>query len=102
MFKVPHRSGIFERLAVVRGLYDDDAESVLRPIRAFFQQHAIAAKFVYEIGSPAKHIAALAESGKFDLLMMGSRGLGTFAGLLLRSVATGVLASCTIPVLLVR
>ena len=102
VLKVPHRAGIFERLAVVRGLYDDDAESVLRPIRAFFEKHAIDAKFVYEIGSPARHIAALAEAGKFDLLIMGSRGLGTFAGFIFRSVATRVLSSCTTPILLVR
>lgn len=102
VLKVPHRAGIFERLAVVRGLYDDDAESVLRPIRAFFDEHGIEARFVYEIGRPAEHIAALAESGKFDLLIMGSRGLGTVAGFLFKSVVTRVLSSCTTPILLVR
>jgi nucleotide-binding universal stress UspA family protein len=47
-------------------------------------------------------IAALANKGKFDLLMMGSHGHSTLGNLVMGSVATKVMAHCTAPVLLVR
>lgn len=47
-------------------------------------------------------IASYAASGKFDLLIMGSHGVGALKNLVLGSVATKVLAKCTVPVLLVR
>ena len=39
---------------------------------------------------------------KFDGVMMGPRGHGDIANLVLGSVVTKVLAECSIPVLLVR
>ena len=47
-------------------------------------------------------IAKMADSGKFDLLMMGSHGHGLLGNLVLGSVVTKVLAKCGTPVLLVR
>ena len=47
-------------------------------------------------------IAKHADSGKFDLVMMGSHGNGVLVNLVLGSVATKVLANCKTPVLLVR
>lgn len=44
----------------------------------------------------------MAESGKFDLLMMGSHGYSALGNLVMGSVATKVLAGCKVPVLLVR
>jgi nucleotide-binding universal stress UspA family protein len=43
-----------------------------------------------------------ADSGKFDLMVMGSHGHGLWANLIMGSVATQVLAFCKVPVLLVR
>ena len=50
----------------------------------------------------ADTIAALAAKGKYDLLMMGSHGHGSFKSLLMGSVATKVLSHTHIPVLLIR
>ncbi len=99
---MPHRALTLGGPAVVRALYDEDADAVLEPVRAFFRQHGLAARFVYEIGMPAEHIAKLAEDGKFDLVLMGSHGVGALAGLVLGSASTRVLALCRTPVLLVR
>jgi len=74
----------------------------LRPIRAFFEQQGIHATFVHTIGHVAQSIADLAEEGKFDLVVMGSRGHGDMVNLVLGSVATKVLAKCSVPVLLIR
>ena len=99
---VPHRAAAFVDAATVTKFYEDDAETVFRPIRAFFAQQGIEAKFVHTVGHAAESIAELAEKGKFDLLIMGSRGHGEVVNLVLGSVATKVLARCSTPVLLVR
>ena len=62
----------------------------------------ITATFVHKVGHPADEIAALAKAGGFDLLIMGSHGHGVLKNLVLGSVATKVLAQCSVPVLLVR
>ncbi len=99
---VPHRAAAFLDPKVVEGFYEDEAEKVFKPIRAFFQKQGIDARFVRKVGQPAELIAKLATSGRFDLLVMGSHGHGAVGNLVLGSVATKVLAKCSTPVLLVR
>ena len=99
---IPHRAAAFAGADVVRNFYDEDAEAVFRPIRAFFEQQGIAAKYVHVVGHVAESIAKTAAEGHFDLIVMGSRGDGDLANLVLGSVATKVLAKSTIPVLLIR
>ena len=99
---VPHRAAAFVGPEVVRQFHEEDAEIVLRPIRAFFKQQGIEATYVHTVGHASDSIAKLAEEGKFDLLLMGSRGHGDLVNLVLGSVATKVLAKCSTPVLLVR
>ena len=99
---IPHRAAVFQSLEQVRTYYEDDAEIIFKPIRAFFAMHDIEAKFVLHIGQVAVNIAKLAKRGNFDLLLMGSHGRGAAAGLVMGSVATKVLSLCTTPVLLVR
>ncbi len=57
---------------------------------------------MHTVGHVAQSIAKLAEEGKFDLVVMGSRGHGDVANLVLGSVTTKVLALCSVPVLLIR
>ena len=99
---VPARAASFVGTAAVTQFHEDDAEAVFRPIRAFFQQQGIDAKFVYAVGHAAEVIATHAEDGRFDLLVMGSRGNGEIVNLVLGSVATKVLARTSTPVLLIR
>jgi nucleotide-binding universal stress UspA family protein len=99
---LPHRAAAFQGLDVARSFYEDDAELIFKPVRQFLATHGIQATFVLRIGHPAKHIAALARNGRFDLLIMGTHGHGAAAGLLMGSVATKVLALCATPVLLIR
>ena len=99
---IPHRAAAFLEREQVRSYYEDDAEVVFKPIRAFFAMHGLDARFVMRIGPAAASIAKLAQQGRFDLLVMGSHGHGAAVGLLMGSVATKVLALCTTPVLLIR
>ena len=99
---VPHRAAAFVGQQQVREFYEADAELVFGPIRAFFAQHGFEASFVHTVGHAAQSIADLAQEGKFDLIVMGSRGHGEIANMVLGSVTTKVLAKCSVPVLLVR
>ena len=53
-------------------------------------------------GSPAEEIINVANVRKSDLIVMGSRGLGKLAGLLLGSQSQKVVSHAPCPVLIVR
>ncbi len=54
------------------------------------------------LGDPAAEIIGVAQDQRADLIVLGSRGHGRLAGLLLGSVAQKVLAHAACPVLVVR
>ncbi len=54
------------------------------------------------VGEPAHVIAHYAKEKGIDQIVMGTRGLGTVAGLVMGSVTTHVLSLTGIPVLLVK
>ncbi len=87
---------------VVNDYHTEEAEKVLSPAVKFLLRHGVNAKSVWKPGPVGQTIANFAESGKFDLVMMGSHGHGSFVNLVMGSVATQVLANCKVPVLMVR
>jgi nucleotide-binding universal stress UspA family protein len=82
--------------------YAESAEKVLSPVAKFLARHGIDAKSQWKVGHAGEVIAKFATAGKFDLLVLGSHGHGTWANLVMGSVATQVVAQCEVPVLLVR
>ena len=97
----PNAAKMLDR-ELIKGYYTDEAEKVFRPIRSFMKVQGLEASFISKVGHPADVIAKEADSGGYDLLMMGSHGHGLLGNLVLGSVATKVLAACKLPVLLVR
>jgi nucleotide-binding universal stress UspA family protein len=91
-----------ESRAAVQQFHADENAKVLAPIAKFLSRQGLDAKTVAKVGLPGPVIARFAETGKFDLVVMGSHGHGALANLVLGSVATQVLARCRVPVLLVR
>lgn len=87
---------------VVKGYQTEEAEKVLGPVTKFLQRHGIDAKSEWKVGPAGAAIAKVAESGKFDLVVLGSHGHGALGNLVMGSVATQVLANCKVPALLVR
>ena len=86
----------------VESFHAEQAEQVLEPVRAFAKQNGWNARFVHVVGPAAESIASLADKERVDLVVMGSHGHTALGGLLLGSVATGVLARCRTPVLIIR
>lgn len=99
---VPPRAAAVLDKAVLKAHYDEEAEKVFKPIRAFFTKQGIQANFVSKVGPPADTIASAADKGGYDLLILGSHGHGTLGNLVMGSVATKVLANCGTPALLIR
>ena len=80
----------------------EEAEKVLSPVSKFLARHGIEPKTLSKVGHAGEIISKAADSGQFDLLVMGSHGHGTLGNLVMGSVATQVLANCKVPLLLVR
>jgi nucleotide-binding universal stress UspA family protein len=99
---VPPRAAAALDKDVVKAYYESEAEKVFKPIRAFFKKKDVPIEYVSKVGHAADHIAALADKGKFDLLVMGSHGHSALGNLVMGSVTTKVMAHCKTPVLLVR
>lgn len=94
------------RAAVGKELVDtyhrEEAEKVLSPVTKFLVRHDIDAKTLSKVGHAGEIISKTAETGKFDLVVMGSHGHSNLGNLVMGSVATQVLAHCKVPVLMVR
>ena len=99
---IPSRAAKVAGKEMVDEFHRAEAELVLAPVAKFLVRHEIHAKSEWKVGPAGETIAKFADEGKFDLLVMGSHGNGALGNLVMGSVATKVLAQCTVPVLMVR
>ena len=82
----------------LRGLSEKDMASAQK----LFDKIGVAHDMVIRFGHPAEEIKAMSESGKFDLIVMGSKGRSSIKDMVVGSVAHKVLAIAKVPVLLVK
>jgi nucleotide-binding universal stress UspA family protein len=82
--------------------YDDEMTAVLAPAVALLAEHKLEATQVRKIGEPAREIVKFADEWGADLIVMGRHGQSGMLSLLMGSVAQKVLASTSIPVLLLK
>ena len=87
---------------LVTKYYEGEGQRVMTPVQKYLERQGVKAKCIWKTGEAGELIAKLAEAEKFDLVVMGSHGYGALANLVVGSVATKVLASCKVPVLIVR
>lgn len=99
---LPPRAAAALAKKIVQDHYAEEADKVFKPIRDLFAKHGVDAQFVHKVGEPGAEIADHARKGNFDLVVMGSHGHGALARLVLGSVTSRVLASCEVPLLIVR
>ena len=78
-------------------------ENAMAPARKLLERAGLAATEVRLVGNnPGDQIAAYATKNKLDLMALGSHGHGNLHNLVMGLIATKVLASCKVPVLLLR
>ncbi len=78
------------------------SEAVLAPAEALLKEAGTQCSREIAIGPIAQSIAECAEKRGCDAIVMGSRGLGAVASLVLGSVATKVVHLSKLPVVLVK
>jgi nucleotide-binding universal stress UspA family protein len=95
-----HAVAVLDR-SMVKRYYQEEANRIFRPLRRRFKAFGMEANFVYKVGNAAEVISGEAESGKFDILIMGAQGAHPLKRLVMGSVVSRVMAECKVPVLLV-
>ncbi len=78
----------------------ESAQKLFRKRMKELKEKGVRANTLLKRGSPSDEI--LRASKGFDLIVMGSKGLGRFRRLLLGSVSNSVVQSSKVPVLIVR
>ena len=74
----------------------------LQEAKRILGEHGIEADLVRPSGDPAKEIEALAETGGFDMIVVGSRGLGAISRFLQGSVSEHVATHAAATVVISR
>ena len=80
----------------------EESEAALAVAERVLDKAKVRFKSSHRVGEVASAIRDYARTNGVDLIVMGSRGHGAFAGLALGSVTTKVIAATDKPVLIVR
>lgn len=88
--------------ALVDEHYDRSANEALTPARALIKRLKLGARIEVAIGDPALTIVSFAKKHRCAAIVMGSRGRGSVAKLLLGSVAERVIQLAPCPVTVVK
>lgn len=80
----------------------EEAEKILAPVAKFLGRQGVQPKRIVKTGAVGETIGKVADTGRYDLLVMGSHGHGAFVSAVLGSVSTRLLSRTKVPVLLIR
>lgn len=99
---LPPRAAAAVGAEIVAAQYAHEHDEALRVARERLAAAGRTANEVLKIGHPGSLVAAEADAGGYDMVVMGSHGHGALVGLLLGSTVSKVLAGCRTPLLVVR
>lgn len=87
---------------VLQKYYDEESDAALAPAIKMLTAEGVVFDAIKRVGEPAPTIVAVAGEGGFDLVALGAQGHSALVHLMLGSVAVKVVATSTVPVLLLR
>jgi nucleotide-binding universal stress UspA family protein len=100
---VPYKAAaVWVGQETIERYYDEESEQALAGARALLTARGIPFDAAKRVGVPADEIVAHSTAGKYDLVAMGTHGHTALANLVLGSVATRVVATSRLPVLLLK
>lgn len=76
--------------------------NIMAPCLRHCEESGVKCKTMVRCGGPGRTIVLAAQAEGCDLIIMGSRGLSDFSGMVMGSVSHRVLRHATMPVLIVR
>ncbi len=85
----------------VHQYYEEESEAALAPARELLAQRGVACEVEKLVGDPATEITRVAGEG-YDLVALGTHGHTGLTSIVMGSVATKVVASSPVPVLLLK
>lgn len=80
----------------------ETGQTLLKQAEEKMTGYAFSLETKIEFGYPAERILSLVKEGKFDIIVMGNRGLSGIAEFLLGGVVSRVTQHSTVPVLIVK
>lgn len=99
---IPSRAARAVGKEIVESYHHAESEAVLAPVCKFLDRKGVSYKAKTTVGHAADEILKLAKKENVDLIIMGSRGHGALASLLMGSVAQKVMAHADRPVMIVH
>ncbi len=99
---VPPRAGRAVGAEFVRALHEAESSKVLKPALSVLRAAHLDPAWYYRVGNPAVEIVEWAELHGTDLIVIGSHGHTALKALAFGSVTQRVLASTTVPMLVLR
>ena len=99
---IPPRAGRAVGAEFVRALHEAESSKVLKPAVSLLRAAHLDPAWYYRVGNPAVEIVEWAEANGADLIVIGSHGHTALEALLFGSVTQRVLASTTVPLLVLR
>lgn len=105
LISYPLDSGLFFSEELLRQFDErnnDEKARIMADAVKFFEEKKIKIKTILIKGHPAETISKVASEGKFDMVVIGSRGLGGLKKLLLGSVSNAVAQGIETSVLIVK
>jgi nucleotide-binding universal stress UspA family protein len=87
---------------VVDNYYKEESQAALATAEKILREKNIPFHSSYVVGDIAERIQDYVEKHGIDMIVMGSHGSSAIRNLVMGSVATKVLATTTVPVLIVR
>ena len=83
-------------------LSEEEGRAILEPGKKHCEENGVACKAIIRSGGPGRTIVLTSRAEGCDIVIMGSRGLSDFTGMVMGSVSHRVLRHSTIPVLMIR
>ncbi|HYD60104.1 MAG TPA: universal stress protein [Noviherbaspirillum sp.] len=87
---------------MVNRYYEEESLAALAASEKILKKKEIPFRSSWKVGDIPKEIQSYVKKNKIDLIVMGSHGHGAFTNLVMGSIATKVLASTDVPVMIVR
>jgi nucleotide-binding universal stress UspA family protein len=101
-YAVPRAVSTFVGRKAVSGYHHEEGEKAVASAKEKLEAEKIAFNVHIGVGPPGETIARFAEDLGVDAIVMGTRGLGGTAGLLLGSVTRDVISETKLPVVLIK
>ncbi len=106
VLEVPNNINSFNNAEMTPATFEssanESAKRLLSSAGEFFKMDGLEVKTISKFGHPATVICEYAQYAGYDLIAVGSRGLGTLKGLFMGSVSSKVAHMAHCPVLIIK